>query len=176
METSQPQEIFFQDDGLIPNSVFPLLLYRKALDTPVDPDQLEQQLKNNNWTNGWRYGIYCYHHYHSNTHEVLAVTNGYAHLLLGGENGQKLDVEQGDVLIVPAGVGHKCLSHSDDFLVFGAYPDGYEPDLKRANATDRATADEHISEVPIPETDPLFGKSAGLAGIWTKYASEQISR
>lgn len=175
METPQPQEIFFQDNGFIPNSQLPLLLYRKILDTPVDSDQLEQLLKSNNWTNGWRYGIYSYHHYHSNTHEVLAVTNGHAQLELGGENGQKLDVQQGDVIIMPAGVGHKCISHSDDFLVFGAYPDGYEPDLKRNNSADRTGSDENIGQVPIPQTDPLFGKSSGLVNIWHKHYQEPIS-
>lgn len=86
---------------------------------------------------------------------------------LGGEMGQKLKVVPGDIIIIPAGVGHKCLSHSEDFTVVGAYPDGRKPDLMKGEKEERAKAEENIKAVQIPDTDPLQGKSDGLPEIWT---------
>jgi uncharacterized protein YjlB len=166
MNTPLPEKVYFQDDGVIPNNILPLLIYRKAIDAPVNADKLDQQLAGNNWTNSWRDGIYPFHHYHSNTHEVLIVIEGSAALQLGGPKGEKLEVQPGDVLIIPAGVGHKCVSHSNDFLVLGAYPDGLEPDLQREDEQIRIKAKENIGNVPLPLTDPLSGASAGLVLIW----------
>jgi uncharacterized protein YjlB len=57
--------------------------------------QTEQQFNDNNWLNSWTNGIFGYHHYHSNAHEVLGVTGGFATVLLGGEGGQQLDIQAG---------------------------------------------------------------------------------
>jgi len=40
----------------------------------------------------------------------------------GGEAGQTLTVKAGDVLVLPAGTGHRCVEHSSVFVVVGAYP------------------------------------------------------
>jgi uncharacterized protein YjlB len=164
MDIAQPEILFFQDDGVIPNSTLPLLLYRR---TPLfDPEELEQRFAGHNWRNSWRSGIYYYHHYHSNTHEVLAVISGQASLQLGGEMGRELQVGTGDVMVIPAGVGHKCLTHSKNFQVLGAYPDGLEPDLRKNTKAARIGADANIRSAALPDTDPLYGKSAGLVHIW----------
>ena len=46
-------------------------------------------------------------------------------------------VEAGDVIIIPAGVGHQNLGSSPDFHVVGGYPVGPEPDLLRGNPGER---------------------------------------
>ena len=51
---------------------------------------------------------------------------------LGGEQGQDFVVEAGDVIVIPAGVGHKNLGADHHFGVVGAYPDGRECDLREA--------------------------------------------
>jgi len=159
---------YFQDDGKIPNSKYPLLLYRNVIEKSGDKsaDWLENTFNNNNWTNSWRWGVYDFHHYHSNTHEVLGVYLGKAKLLLGGEQGKIFDVKTGDVIVIPAGVGHKCLSHSVDFGVVGAYPDGASADMNKGEPHERPQADENIRQVPLPKTDPLHGPHGGLLDIW----------
>ena len=47
---------------------------------------------------------------------------GSAVFHLGGEKGKKVNVKAGDIIVIPAGVGHKNLGASDDFGVVGAYP------------------------------------------------------
>lgn len=168
MQNVEPAMFFFKDDGQIPNSELPLLLYENAYVERGDKaaDWLEHKFASNDWTNSWRWGVYPFHHYHSNTHEVLGVFDGNALLHLGGENGQKIAVKAGDIIIIPAGVGHKCLSHSKDFTVVGAYPNGLNPDLNKGLPAERPKTDKNIQAVPIPTADPLFGKEQGLVKIW----------
>ncbi len=167
-QNTQSELYYFKDDGTIPNNKLPLLLYRNVFSGTGNSaaEWLEKTFTRNNWYNGWRWGVYPFHHYHSNTAEVLGVFSGTAKLLLGGEKGKVFDVKPGDVIIIPPGVGHKCLSHSDDFTVVGAYPDGKSPDLFRGEKSDRPRVDENIAKVPIPGSDPLLGTQGGLIEVW----------
>ena len=167
MSTS-PQEFYFQDDGKIPNNPLPLILYKAAFEERgnLGASWLEKRFAQNNWTNSWRNGIYSFHHYHSTSHEVLGVYKGEALVHLGGEKGEKVKVQAGDILIIPAGVGHKNLE-SDSLGVVGAYPDGRSWDLKRGLPGERPDADKNIAALPIPEADPLLGINEGLRKIWS---------
>src|SRR3954469_24841430 len=115
-----------------PNSKLPVLIYRKALSLPEQKNKAaniaQKLLIRNGWSNTWRNGIYNFHHYHSTTHEVMGICSGKATILLGGPKGKKATLEQGDVLILPAGVGHKCLNASGQFLCIAAYPQGKDYD------------------------------------------------
>lgn len=163
-----PKEYYLEDDGSIPNSKYPLLLYKVLNNVSgyKGADWFEERFNSNGWTNSWRWGIYSYHHYHSNTHEVLGVFKGTAELLLGGDNGIKTLVYSGDVIVIPAGVGHKCLSHTKDFTVVGAYPNGAQPDINKGVEGERPLVDQNLNEVPFPDADPLLGKEEGLLKIW----------
>lgn len=165
------QSLYFTDDGIIPNSRLPLLLYKHALDPEEElATVMETLFAGNGWTNSWRDGIFPFHHYHSNTHEVLGIYQGFALLQLGGARGRKIMVQKGDVLVIPAGVGHKCLE--DEALgVVGAYPDGAEPNLLKGLAGERPLADRHIAAVPLPAKDPYFGAEGGLQLIWQQPAA-----
>ena len=70
----------------------------------------------------WRNGIFRYAHYHSMIHEVLGVARGCATVRFGGENGEKIKIAPGDVVILPAGTGHQCLTQTRNLVVIGAYP------------------------------------------------------
>jgi uncharacterized protein YjlB len=163
----EPEKFLFTDDGKIPNSKFPLLVYRNAFDARGTDGAawLEQKFASNNWTNSWRNGVYTFHHYHSTSHEVLGVYSGSALLHLGGEQGQKVEVRAGDILIIPAGVGHKNLN-SDGLGIVGAYPDGREWDVNKGLPGERPQTDRNIAALPIPGADPLWGKEKGLIKIW----------
>lgn len=166
--TLQPEKFNFKDDGKIPNSKFPLLLYRKGFSSSgkEDASKLLKIFAGNNWTNSWDNGIYSFHHYHSTSHEVLGIYAGSALLQLGGEAGEKINVTAGDVIIIPAGVGHKKLNSSNDFGVVGAYPDGRDWDLLKGEPGERPKADKAIAALPIPDHDPLLGKMEGLRKWW----------
>lgn len=160
----EPERLYFADDGIIPNSRLPVLLYRQV---PLSGDDqaaaLERLFAAHDWPPQWRYGVYSYHHYHPNAHEVLGVARGEATLRLGGEQGQDVSVAAGDVLVLPAGTGHRSLESSADFLVVGAYPPGQEDFItQRADPAAHARSLELIAQVPLPATDPVTGRE----GLW----------
>src|SRR5207244_1516328 len=114
----------------------------------------------------WRNGIYRYHHYHSTAHEVLGVFSGCATVRLGGERGITEKLTAGDVLIIPAGVGHKNLDSSADFGVVGAYPLDQQADMNYGREGERPRADQNIARVARPKSDPIYGEDGALLQYW----------
>ncbi|GFK21422.1 cupin domain-containing protein [Tetragenococcus halophilus] len=158
------QALYFMDDGSIPNnSQFPLLIYKNVMEAEEEAMQILYQ---NHWSNAWRNGVFPYHHYHSNSHEVLVVDRGSALLQMGGENGEQLEAQQGDVLILPAGTGHKLLEKQADFSVIGAYPNGQDYDICYGKKEERPEKLNNINEVLIPDNDPIYGKQGILFSYW----------
>ena len=160
-----------KDDVAIPNNPkLPLLIYQGALNLPEeDPaSAIEHLLASNHWDGSWRNGIYNYHHYHSTAHEVLVVYRGTATVQLGGEKGITQIIRPGDALIIPAGVGHKNLGSSPHFAIVGAYPKGQDWDMCYGKPAERPKADQNIARVPLPKTDPLYGKDGPLLDHWSK--------
>ena len=156
------------DDGKIPNSRLPLLIYRCAFELSArDPAEvIERTFAAQSWDGLWRNGIYSYHHYHSTAHEVLGCHRGSAKVQFGGERGIVEDLSAGDVVIIPAGVGHKNLGASRNFGVVGAYPCGQEYDMNYGEPGERPHADQNIARVPLPKSDPVFGKHGPLLKHW----------
>ena len=156
------------DDGMIPNSRLPLIVLQNAVQLPpaAAAPLFEKLFLANGWEGAWSDGIYTYHHYHSTAHEALGVLKGSATVQLGGENGIKQKITAGDVLIIPAGVAHKNLGASSDFSVVGAYPKGQQWDMNYGRPQERPAADENIARVPLPESDPVYGKDGPLLRHW----------
>lgn len=156
---------YFADDGRIPNHPsLPLILYSGALKEKLD--HIEAVFNNNTWRNSWTNGVYGYHHYHSNAHEVLGVQSGSATIQAGGEHGKNLTIHAGDIIILPAGTGHKRLHTSPDFKVVGAYPNGMDYNLRRGEVGERPQVLEEIRKVPLPDMDPVYGSAGPLIELW----------
>ncbi|MEY9234681.1 uncharacterized protein YjlB [Bradyrhizobium japonicum] len=79
----EPLAIVFEDDGLVPNNILPLLVYRDAvkLDSRRPEATIENLFEANSWGGTWRNGVYDYLHYHATVHEVLGVARGSARVL-----------------------------------------------------------------------------------------------
>ncbi len=73
---TEPLTFSFTDDGAIPNSKLPLLVYRQAV--PADPAAIERIFNANRWPAAWRDSVHPFHHFHSDAHEVLGVASGHA--------------------------------------------------------------------------------------------------
>ena len=141
---------------VIPNHPrFAVLIYRG-----VDVSDAKALFADHDWGGSWVDGVFDFHHFHSTSHEALAVIAGEATIELGGPQGEAFDVAKGDVLVLPAGTGHRRTRADDAFRVVGAYPAGQEDyDLLR-EADDAAR--ERIAALGPPAQDPVGGD--GVAG------------
>lgn len=166
---AQPEQLHFSSDGRTPNSPHPVLIYRQL---PLELGDLaaafEQLFSSHLWPADWRGGVYDYHHYHSTAHEVLGVFRGQARLMLGGEQGQAIEVRAGDALVLPAGTGHCRLQASADFAVVGGYPREQCYDLLRPDEHSHAAALARIAQVRVPVSDPVSGTQGALVSLWRK--------
>jgi uncharacterized protein YjlB len=165
-----------KDDGTFPNSALPVLHYIKVLKLPILFASLKvrRQFAKNGWTNSWTAGVFTYHHYHSNTHEVLGIIKGETTIRLGGRKGVKITVSKGDVVIIPAGVAHKNLGKEKAVTCVGAYPGGKDYNMNYGKAGERPAADELIAAVTIPQRDPIFGLKKGIPEFWDGPKGEKL--
>ncbi len=165
---SDPETFRFADDGAIPNNPkLPVLVYRSAFDASGDgAAEVELLFAANGWPPQWRAGIFPFHHYHSTAHEVLGIAHGQVRVRLGGERGRDFDLQAGDVVVLPAGTGHKRLSDRGDLVVVGGYPPGPSWDLLRGEPSERPMALENSARVPLPKSDPVGGKDGPLLRLW----------
>jgi uncharacterized protein YjlB len=166
----EPEALRFESNGWIPNNQrLAVLIYRNAI--PVlgsDPaSSFEAVFAQNGWPPQWRNGIYDFHHFHPETHEVLGFAGGSARLVLGGPApiGREVKVQAGDVVVLPAGTGHCKLEASSDFLVVGAYPPDEDIGISRKALT-RAQL-QNLERVPFPRSDPLSGPDGPLPKVWS---------
>jgi uncharacterized protein YjlB len=162
VRTVKPVRLTFAADGYIPNNPnLPLLIYQRAvrLGGKRDPAAVLEAIFNaNGWGQAWRDGIYDYVHYHPRIHEVLGVARGTATLRLGGNEGKAVKLRAGDVVVIPAGVGHECLSASATFLVVGAYPPVGTYSECRGSYREYKDALRFVRRSRRWARDPLFGR------------------
>ena len=167
---TKPLTFKFADDGSVPNNPkLPFVVYRNAVDLSgtADPEELvEHVIAGNGWRDLWRNGIYEYVHYHSMIHEALGIARGRARVRFGGNKGKELEIAAGDVAILPAGTGHQCLWMSPDLVVIGAYPKNGKFDLCLGSKAEHAKALKSIPKVPVPDSDPVYGKHGPLLTLW----------
>ncbi|MBH5367253.1 cupin [Bradyrhizobium glycinis] len=166
----KPTAMHFRDDGIVPNNPrFPALLYRgvvKLNGRRFPPEVVIDTLfDTNGWGRSWRDTVYDFVHYHSQIHEVMGVARGMARIECGGIKGRILKLKAGDVLVLPAGTGHRLIGSSRDFLVVGAYPqDGTYDEC--TDTRQRPDAVKRIAKVRKPKTDPVLGSGGPLLDAW----------
>lgn len=151
----------------IPNTSIqskPLLIYHQAFDASADA--LSKHLdKIGEVSPSWVYTMYSQTHFHSTSHEVLGVVSGSARLCFGGEGNPdrfEPEVSKGDLIIVPAGVGHQLLSETGDsgsgsFKMVGAYPRGKSWDMCYGQPGEEGSC-RNIGNLDWFHADPLYGE------------------
>lgn len=160
----------FDDDGGIPNSALPVALYQGALGDTAGAGAYEELFAQNGWLGAWRDGIFPFHHFHSTAHEVLGIARGTVDVILGGPQGRRFTLTEGDVVVLPAGTGHCNAGSSPNLLVVGAYPNGMRWDLRRGDPAERDEVLANIARVPSPDRDPVGGREGSLVELWAPAA------
>jgi uncharacterized protein YjlB len=152
----------------IPNHPrWPLLVYPAAVKIEGrDPAAaFEALFTRHRWPAAWRNGVFPFHHFHSNAHEALGVYEGEVTVQFGGEPGVVLTARPGDVIVLPAGTGHKRLSSKGRLRIVGAYPEGADPDTCTAPFASKDSA-ERVAQVRLPKCDPVHGADGPLFAHW----------
>ncbi|KAI1472601.1 RmlC-like cupin domain-containing protein [Daldinia caldariorum] len=156
---------FIPAHGLIPNTSIqnkPLLHYHEAFPpSTLTASAIESHLTTVGVVDPqWRYTMYSTTHFHSTTHELLCISSGKARLCFGGEDNPgkvEKEVQKGDVLVVPAGVGHRLLEDlTGGFEMVGSYPKGYNWDMCYGKKGEEAKI-QNIQNLPWFEKDPIYG-------------------
>ncbi|KAF5690453.1 hypothetical protein FDENT_3836 [Fusarium denticulatum] len=216
METL-PEPILYhlKPTKLIPNSPKPLLHYRNAFvkDGQVDRTKAFDTFCGNDWDVQWvvRYGQHQRSHYHSQSHEVMVVVSGPGRIRWGvadlsddpqehtsgtayEDGGLELEVNVGDLFVIPAGIAHKSFDPSantasfgcmtgdargiaaenpriavaevplEGFCMMGAYPRGFSWTWDEGG--DSADDFEAVWGVKNPTADPFTGDNGGISKYW----------
>ena len=155
--------------GAIPNHPrWPLLVYPSAVAiTTSDPAAaFEELFDRNGWPAAWRNGIHPFHHFHCDAHEALGVYSGEVTAQFGGDGGIVITARPGDVIVLPAGTGHKKLSSQGGLGIVGAYPAGQTPDMCTPLASRVKRSASAIARVALPSRDPVYGPNGPLFTHW----------
>jgi len=155
--------------GAIPNHPrWPLLVYPGAVAIAgADPAAAFEELFNRNgWPAAWRNGIYPFHHFHCDAHEVLGVYSGEVTAQFGGDDGIVITAQPGDVIVLPAGTGHKKLSSHGALGIVGAYPAGQRPDMCTPLLSNPKRGAAAVGRVLLPQRDPVYGNGGPLFNHW----------
>jgi uncharacterized protein YjlB len=155
-----PRRLRFPKTKDIPISLLPVLVFRNVVpqSETAKAQFFRRTFKKNGWVGIWTDTVYDYTHFHSNAHEVLGIASGKVTLRLGGETGRLVRLKAGDMLILPAGVGHRRVSDDKGLKVVGAYPFGQAHfDMKRTGRS--------VPRVPLPKTDPFEGEGGAVTRI-----------
>lgn len=165
--TADPKALQAEANHGIPNNRLPALLYRSALPDDCGVQAMEDRFKEHGWVGTWFGQVFDFHHFHPNSFEVLGVGSGSARLVVGGRNGEEIDVGAGDALLLPPGWGHCQLSASSDFELCGAYPDGQEDYtiVRDDEGYDEAT-ERQIAAVPLPKCNPIHGEDGSTLRLF----------
>ncbi len=171
--SANPQHLMLSNpSGGVPNNPLPLIIWPRVV--PEDQQDIaawfEKTFAQNGWPPAWRYPIFPYTHYHPNTHELLGVAAGWAEVLFGGDSGRMVTLRAGHAVLIPAGVGHKQIHASDDFIAVGAYPEGMSPETRRDEPDRLRQSLEQVKQVPLPTRDPFTGNEGAMTEIWTPIA------
>ena len=141
---------------LLDHPRWPLLVYPGVVKNPA-AEAFEELFNRNRWPAAWRNGVFPFHHYHSNSHEVLGVYEGEVTVQFGGS--LTLTANPGDVIVLPAGTAHKKIAARGALGIVGAYPDGSKPDTSRG-------IPQKDCQAPLPACDPVFGAGGPLFTYW----------
>ncbi|OCL14168.1 hypothetical protein AOQ84DRAFT_52938 [Glonium stellatum] len=158
--------------SLLPNTSVlhkPLLIYHSVFHSSTSASAIEAHLAATGVVvPQWRYTMYSTTHFHSTTHEVLCISRGKARLCFGGEDNPgrvEAEVTIGDVVVVPAGVGHRLIDDLEGgFEMVGSYPKGCSWDMCYGKKGEEEKV-EGLKSVKWFEKDPIYGDQGPVVGV-----------
>ncbi|RII08376.1 hypothetical protein CUC08_Gglean007786 [Alternaria sp. MG1] len=180
MSVTWPEQYALSSSTHVPNNILPALIYRDVLPVPVNPELSKRLCERNGWEKRGEWGEITIPHFHPNTHECYAIIRGSSRLALGRSkehdamDGIEVNVRTGDVIVIPAGVSHRSIESEEGFRYIGVYPKA-APRWRNNHCEGDEPMDAlclEVSNVPIPDSDPVFGTNGPLCQIWKSARSK----
>lgn len=94
------------------------------------------------------------------------------------DNPKKVEVElnTGDVVIVPAGVCHRMVEETRrPFMMVGSYPEGCEWDMCYGTQGEEGKVDR-IRGLVWLKADPIYGDGGPAVGVWKEWMASWYLR
>ena len=145
-------------------------MYRTLLNTclPHKAETFERVFRAHGWRGTWRDSIDTSCHFHADAHEVVGIARGHVDVELGGAGDRAVRLTAGDLVMLPAGVGHRRVRASPNLLVVGVSPAGQHKYNICTSLRECRNAKQRIATVALPESDPFFGPQGPLTKLWRK--------
>lgn len=128
--STPPETYYIKPNTCAPNSKLPILIYRSVLPSPASEESTTSFLTSHGWRKLGTWGHIPTRHFHPNVHECYGIFQGSSRLFLGcgqgdEEGGIEVAVNEGDVIVLPAGTAHSCLESSQEpkYRYIGVYPE-----------------------------------------------------
>lgn len=157
LQSAQAEQLFFNDDSVIPNSRFPVLIYRRAIEfrgmnLREAEERIDERLSATAWRRDWTGSILGKAHYHSTTHAALVICDDNVIIRLGGPRvGKAVHLYPGDAIVIPAGVAYESIKKPKTLKVFGLYPVEAKPyDVLHCRKGDRKVAFPNLALLNEP--------------------------
>ena len=154
-----PETHHFADDGAIPNSPLPVLVYHGVADC-------EALFAQHGWGGSWRSGIFDFHHFHSTAHEVLGILRAAPPCCSAVPRASTSRSARATCSSFRPAPATAESDSSPDLLVAGAYPRGQHWDLRRGDPAEHDEVLANIAAVALPDTEPVLGAGGPLIALW----------
>ena len=148
----------------IPNHPsFAVLIYHGVDGVADGPDAARRLFAAHGWGGSWVDGVFDFHHFHSTSHEALAVVAGAATIELGGPRARRSTSPRATCSSSPPAPGTAARPRATGSPSSAPTPAGQEDyDLLRGDDPDEvAAARERIAALGAPPSDPVGGEGVG---------------
>ena len=161
----EPARHLLADNGVVPNSALPALVYKQAAPQRSDLDDwFRTTFAENRWVGARDDMLSDTDHYHSTAFAVFGVVSGSGEVALGGSGAVEIALNARDVVVLPAGVS--CRRVSGDLRVISAFFEEPHPDTLTVEPVEHDAAAERINNVSPPDVDPIYGDNGPLDRIY----------
>ena len=110
---------------------------------------------------------------------MLGIARGRVTRAVRRRQGLRHHLGRGDVVVLPAGTGHRRIRASRDLFVVAPIPPAAAMTNRGRKRRTMRAGSAAIAKVKLPPKDPVYGAEGALGRLWTKPArvrQRQVAR
>ena len=167
-DQTRPLTFVFDDDGLVPNNILPLVIYKRAIELAGgDPARaIDELFRANGWDQRWRDGIFDYQHYHATCTRRSASRAATRWCCSAASTARRSSSTPATSRSCPPAPATSASSPA----MISAWSAPTRPAKPwRSLARPRRTYRRAMETIPLvlpPPSDPVFGQDGPLLRLW----------